>query len=315
MILAGAVQAKNTKNATTRISLDLPMTQSHYKNLRDRWRARQQNLQRKLWSKHKESLDWVSNNYRQLVAGSLGSLMLLTGQTASPSIFLPQAKAQSESAVQKIDKEIFLISDLASVLPKNVRSLNTDEELGVSEILTRVFGFKTTPELDNKRLNRNYGFIGAEQHLARYLGDTLSTHFDSEDDAKFYWQSGMAPGLGAWGYFVSSSNSLSQLDKDREKYYIAVQTFLSKDFNKRFSEYRDFYKYRKMLVVNPNNGRAIVADIADAGPGESTGKHLGGSPEVMYYLERFDGSLKGPVIYFFVDDPNDNIPLGPAIPK
>ena len=178
-------------------------------------------------------------------------------------------------------------------------------------MLSRIFGFKVTPELEEKRLNRNYGLIGAEQHLARYPGDTLSTHFDSEEDRKLYWQSGMAPGLGAWRYFASSKEALTDLDKDREKYYIAVQTFLSKDFNARFAEYRDFYKYRKMLVVNPNNGQAIITDIADAGPAEWTGKNLGGSPEVMHYLERVDGTLRGPVLYFFIDDPDDKIKLGP----
>jgi len=286
------------------------MTQSHYKNLSDRWRARHQDLTKKLWSKHKESLDWLSNNYKQLIAGSLGGLMLLTGQAVNSQPFLHQASAL-EPSVKKVDKKVFLISDLVKVLPSEVRALDTDEEQKVSDILTRTFGFKVAPVLQGKRLNRNYGLIGAEQHLARYPGDVLSTHFDSEEDSKAYWQSGMAPGLGAWGYFATSGNFLSQLDKDREKYYIAVQTFLSKDFSSRFAEYRDFYKYRKMLVVNPNNGRGIIADIADAGPGESTGKHLGGSPEVMHYLERVDGSLRGPVLYFFIDDPDDKIKLGP----
>lgn len=289
------------------------MTQSHYQHLRNRWRARHQDLTRKLWSKHRESLDWLSSNYRQLVAGGLGGLMLIAGQTANQFPSLPQASA-SESGIKRVDKKVFLISDLAKVLPRDVRILNSDEEQKVSDTLTRTFGFKVAPELQGKRLNRNYGLIGAEQHLARYPGDVLATHFDSEEDAKAYWQSGMAPGLGAWGYFARSSNSLTGLDKDREKYYIAVQTFLSKDFNARFAEYRDFYKYRKMLVINPNNGKAIVADIADAGPGESTGKHLGGSPEIMSYLERFDGSQRGPVLYFFIDDPNDKIPLGPINP-
>ena len=294
------------------------MTQSHYKNLSDRWRARNQDLQRKLWSKHKESLDWLSNNYRQFVAGSLGGLILLTGQTANPQPFLPLASA-SESGVQKVDKKIFLISDLANVLPHEVRILNSEEEQKISDILSRTYGIKVVAELEGKRLNRSYGLIGAEQHLVRYPGDVLSTHFDPPaggggDDRNLHWQSGMASGLGAWGYFASSKEELTDLDKDREKYYIAVQTFLSKDFNKRVSEYRDFYKYRKMLVVNPNNGLTIVADIADAGPAEWTGKHLGGSPEVMHYLERFDGSLKGPVLYFFIDDPDDKIKLGPINP-
>jgi len=289
------------------------MTKSHYKQLSSRWRARHQNLQRKLWGKHKEALDWLSKGHRQLISGSLGGLMLLTGQISNSLPAVNVAKEQA-TITQKVDKEVFLISDLASILPKDIMPLSTEEEQKISEILSRNYGIKVTPELEGKRLNRNYGLIGAEQHLTRYPGDNLSSHFDSEEDAKLYWQQGMAPGLGAWSYFVLSEEELTREDKDREKYYIAVQTFLSKDFNSRFSEYRDFYKYRKMLVVNPNNGRAIVADIADAGPAPWTGKDLGGSPEVMHYLERVDGSLKGPVLYFFIDDPNDKIELGPIEP-
>ena len=288
------------------------MTQSHYKRLSDRWRARHQDLQRKLWSKHRESLEWLSNNYRQLVAGSFGGLMLLTGQISNPFPSLPIANAQS--TVPKMDKKVFLISDLALILPKDVRPLEIEEEEKISDILSRTYGIIITAELEGKRLDRSYGLIGAEQHLARFPGDNLSSHFDSDEDRKLYWQQGMAPGLGAWSYFAPSKEALTELGKDRERYYIAAQIFLSKDFNSRFAEYRDFYKYRKMLVVNPNNGRAVVADIADAGPRESTGKHLGGSPEVMHYLERVDGSLKGSVLYFFIDDPDGKIKLGPISP-
>ena len=35
----------------------------------------------------------------------------------------------------------------------------------------------------------------------------------------------------------------------------------------------------------------------------------------MKYLERVDGKAKGPVLYFFIDDPNDIIPLGPIKPE
>ena len=73
-----------------------------------------------------------------------------------------------------------------------------------------------------------------------------------------------------------------------------------------------FFKFRKMLLVNPNTGQAIVTVIGDAGPAEWTGKHLGGSPEVMYHLGLGSGSRKGGVLYFFIDDANDTIPLGPV---
>jgi hypothetical protein len=143
----------------------------------------------------------------------------------------------------------------------------------------------------------------------------MAIHFDKEEEAKKFYGDGMAPGLGAWGYFVQSREQLTEKDKMREKYYIAVQTFLVPDYNQRVTEYRDFLKFRKMLVINPQNGKAMVVVIGDAGPAERTGKHLGGSPEVMSYLEREDGAKRGPVIYFFIDDPNDIIPLGPIVPK
>jgi hypothetical protein len=287
------------------------MTQSHYKQLSSRWKARHRESQKKLWAKHRESLNWLSGHYRQLVSGSLGGLMLLTGQISNS---LPPADAAtvSASSFQNVDKKVFLISDLSHILPADVRPLSEEEEKNISGILIRTYGIKVAPELDGKRLNKNYGLIGAEQHLTRFPGDNLSTHFDSDEETRLYWREGMAPGLGAWSYFARSKEDLTQTDTDREKYYIAVQTFLSKDFNNRFTEYRDFYKYRKMLVVNPNNGLAIVADIADAGPAPWTGKDLGGSPEVMHYLQRVDGSMKGPVLYFFIDDPDDKIKLGPV---
>jgi hypothetical protein len=55
----------------------------------------------------------------------------------------------------------------------------------------------------------------------------------------------------------------------------------------------------------------VVAAIADSGPAAFTGKQFGGSPEVMEYL----GGVrykKGPVIVFFVDDPDNKVPLGPV---
>ena len=90
------------------------MTQSHYQHLSERWRARQQSLQKKLWDKHKESLSWLSNNYRQLVTGSLGGLMLLTGQVSST--LNPPIVSAASPPIEKIDKKISLISDLAKLL-------------------------------------------------------------------------------------------------------------------------------------------------------------------------------------------------------
>lgn len=286
------------------------MQSPNYKFLKEKWTKRHKNLQKTIIKKHKNSFDWLANNTKQLAVGSLGSLMLLTAPVQKDSASQTQVTSHF---LQKVDSKAFLISDLSSALPNTVRPLSVEEETKIGDILFKAFDMKVSTSLDGLRLNRSYGLIGAEQHLARYPGDNMATHFDgNQEEASKYYSSGMAPGLGAWGYFATSRPHLTQEDTQREKYYIAVQTFLAPDFNSRVAQYRDFFKFRKMLVVNPQNGKAMVVVIGDAGPAEWTGKHLGGSPEVMKYLERYDGAQRGPVLYYFIDDSDDTIPLGPV---
>jgi len=140
--------------------------------------------------------------------------------------------------------------------------------------------------------------------LPRYPGDTVSQHDE-------YQKSGITPGLGSWGYFARSKSELTEDLEQKEKYYVAVQTLYLSDWPTRFKYLRDWYKYRKVVVVNPINGKSVVAVIADAGPASWTGKHFGGSPEVMAYLGLNVGMQKGPVVLYFVDDPEDEVSLGP----
>ncbi len=276
---------------------------SHYEYLSGKWSARHQLLQEKLWTKHQNALEWLRDSSKQMVVGSLASVLMLAHPLPGPMlaqniIHNPDKHILQSSPVNK--KEELMLA-LTLLLPKQVSPLSAEQENGLAQILTKNFNFRVAAELEGIRLNRNYGLIGAEQHLMRYSGDTMDSHFDSPQEQKFY-SSGMAPGRGGWGYFD---------DSQQEKYYIAVPVFLSPGWHENVASYVKFFRFRKMLVINPENGKALVAVIGDAGPAEWTGKHLGGSPEVMDYLEREDGARKGPVLYFFIDDPENKIPLGP----
>lgn len=274
-----------------------------FQYLRNKWSSREKLAQQNFWDKHGSAL-------KQLALGSASGLILLSspfgGQLPAPNLL-----ASSETALLGYDKNVLLAQALSTKMPSEVRALEKSEENDIADILSFQFGFTVKAEIDNIRLNRSYGLIGGEQHLYRYPGDTLTAHADSSLDWAKYGDAGIAPGLGAWGYFAPSKAQFSDKDKQREKYYIAVQTFLSPGFAENVNKYRDFFKFRKMLVVNPKTGQAVAVVIGDAGPGEFTGKHLGGSPEVMDYLGLATGPRKGPVLYFFIDDPGDTIPLGP----
>lgn len=274
----------------------------HYEYLSKKWTLRHRAIQNKFWEKHRESL-------KHLALGSLGGLMLLA---APHQPQLPQnLMISNKLALKDYDRNVLLAESLSDNVPAEVKPLLPIEEKNITDILSSNFGFKMTAEIDNIRLNRNYGLIGGEQHLYRYPGDNLYAHADSTSDWANYGTAGIAPSLGAWGYFAPSKESFSDLDKLRERYYLAIQTFLAPGFAENFAKYRDFFKFRKMLVVNPKTGQAVVAVVGDAGPADWTGKHLGGSPEVMDALGLATGSRKGPVLYFFIDDPKDEVPLGP----
>ncbi len=285
------------------------MGSSHYQKLRDKWVEKHKDLQFQFFDKHADVISDFINSTRQFAVGSVSAIMLLSTPIAG---FLPTPTHAESTIEKKIDSSVFLVSDLANILPKEVRSLNQKEEKSIEEILTRDFNFPVKAELEGKKLNRSYGYIGAEQHLMRYPGDNVNTHFETNEDRVKYESSGLAPGLGGWGYWAATADKLTGKDILQEKYYIAVPVFLAPGFHDNVGDFIKFFKYRKMLVVNPNNGKAMVVVVGDAGPAEFTGKHLGGSPEVMSYLERFDGAQKGPVLYLFIDDPGDKIPLGPV---
>lgn len=278
----------------------------HYEHLRKKWSARAITAHDNFWSKHSKAL-------KHLALGTAGGLILLSPPQGNlPSMNLI---ASSENALRGYDRNVLLAKVLSEKLPSEVKPLTSEEEKDITNLLSDQFGFKVALELEGIRLNRNYGLIGGEQHLYRYPGDNLYAHAQNSSDWAKYSDAGIAPGLGAWGYFVPSKEQFSQKDEDRERYYLAIQTFLAPGFAENFVKYRDFFKYRKMLVVNPKTGQAVVAVIGDAGPAEFTGKHLGGSPEVMDILGLAGGPRKGAVLYFFIDDPKDEIPLGPVSVK
>ena len=257
----------------------------------------------KFWDKHGHAL-------KNFAFGSVGGLMLLSSPYKQ-QLPAPHLLVSSEGVLKNYDQNVLLAETLSKKMPEEVRPLDTWEEKDIVEILSKNFGFRVTAETDGIKLNRNFGLIGGEQHLYRYPGDNLYAHADSASDFANYGGAGIAPGLGAWGYFSPSKSGFSEKDKLREKYYLAIQTFLSPGFAENFARYRDFFKYRKILVVNPKTGQSVVAVVGDAGPSEWTGKHLWGSPEVMDVLGLATGPRKGPVLYFFIDDPEDKIPLGP----
>jgi len=243
-------------------------------------------------------------------AGAITGTILLTPPGDAQILPAPNEiieKLKDQGRVEGVDTpQKLLVDTLASVLPNDIRSLTRSEEKFLEQLFQNILGVNARATLEGEHLNTTFGRIGAEQHLRRYPGDVLINHGSGD-----VLTEGIAPGLGAWGYFAQSKTAFTPDLEETERWYAVVQTLYLPDWNTRQPYLRGWYKYRKVLIVNTDNGNAVVASIADSGPAAWTGKHFGGSPEVMDYLggPRYK---KGPVILFFVDDPENNVPLGPV---
>lgn len=234
-------------------------------------------------------------------AGLIGAILTTPVLNASQTGLVNEAQSTPESKTNRLK----LLGFLQENIPHSPHKFSPEQAKPIEEEIKKNTNIKAVAFLDDQSLNHHLGYIGYEQHLTRYPGDTLSQHDDNQS-------AGIAPGRGAFGYFAKDASQFTTQDYQREKYYCVVQTLYLENWNQDHLFLKDWYKFRKVLVVNPTNGNAVVCDIGDAGPAEWTGKQFGGSPEVMKDLNLHNGPRKGLILMFFVDDPNNLVPLGPV---
>lgn len=268
--------------------------------------------------KHKNIAKEVSKATARVVgAGALSSALLLAPvkplelpeppehrELVEPKV-LAQKNEDLLGKIQENNKKT-LSRLLLEILPtSSPRNLTKQEEQDVSDVIKSVLRVNAYAQYEGFRLNTSYGYMGYEQHLLRYPGDSIDQH-DEEQRA------GMAPYTGAWGYFAPSQETMTEQNVQMEKYYFAVQTFLAPNWSENIYQTKEWFKFRKMIAINPETGDAVVGVVGDAGPAVWTGKTFGGSPELMKELHLNTGMKNGDVVLFFIDDPKNEIPLGPV---
>lgn len=254
--------------------------------------------------------DMRTKSSKLMATGALTSALFFSPPVLTNNLPTASELMEKFKIGERIDDLVgnnkLLINYLNNILPEKPKVLTVGQEKALEQGILEITGISAKATLEGEHLNVNYGYIGAEQHLYRFPGDSLSKHGDLNDQKE-----GIAPGLGAWGYFANSQKSMTPNLYEIEKWYAVVQTLYLPDWNIRQPYLKNWYQYRKVLIINTVNGNVVVASIADSGPAAWTGKHFGGSPEVMDYLGGFRYK-KGLVLVLFVDDPENKIPLGPV---
>lgn len=138
------------------------------------------------------------------------------------------------------------------------------------------------------------GRTGREQHLyldvdeanaGRTEGSAGIHYFRSGTPS--YAQNGQAGGYGAFGS-ASSPASVAQ-----ERYYINMRWGYCEWYDEGGTTHtrncsstaKNWHRHKKVVVMNPANGRQLIASVEEAGPAIWTGRVSGLSPEAMYELD------------------------------
>ena len=268
-------------------------------------------------AKHQDLIAWMKNNnisfndlrsvsQQILAATSLAGAVVLNSPEGAGVV--PQIHAQEKTKDEllvAVTREEYdeIIKKLESIVQMPPGHMEKETELYLEQQLSDILGFEVTAELEGQRLNHSIGIMGGEQHLYRFPGDNPNQH-DS------YQEAGIAPNRGAFGWFTENGE-LTENAIANEKYYFAVQTLYLPNWNSEYPTLKPWYKFRKMIVINPAEKIAVVGVVGDAGPAAWIQKQFGGSPEIIREGKIWSPKSRGRVLLLFVDDPDDKIPLGP----
>ncbi len=283
----------------------------------DKLNQKYQELKQDFQKQHSDAYKWMLDQSlefddlqqfsKQLLAAvtMAGQIAITQPVEAQVNQQLAQMQEQKDDLLSKLSDEELeeVMQKMVSYVNGQVGHLSENEELYLEQQLSDMLNFEVTAELEGHRLNHSIGIMGGEQHLRRYPSDSLGKH-----DA--YLEAGMAPNRGAFGWFTEDGQ-LTQKAIEQEKYYFAVQTLYLPDWNSNYQELKPWYKFRKMIVINPAERLAVVGVVGDAGPAMWVKKQFGGSPEVIREGKIWSPKSRGKVILLFVDDPKDKVPLGP----
>jgi hypothetical protein len=266
--------------------------------------AKNVQVQKTFADKHGAAKKWLARNGLLLPELRAHSAKLLTGATLSSALLLASPHfpliGTNNSQVVSTDKT----ADEFLKLLRDKPELTAESEIMIEEAVKKYYSLTATFELDNNRIPTYFGKVGLEQHLYRFPGDTLHAH-------GAFIGAGIAPAQGAFGYFSDPGKPLKLMEEE-EKFYLVLQTFLIPEWNSEWKHLKEWYKFRKFLMINPANGRAVVGILGDSGPGVSAGKVFGASPEAMAGLGFYPRATRGDVVVLFLDDPGNEVRLGPV---
>lgn len=195
---------------------------------------------------------------------------------------------------------IYKLREVAKLSPGD---LEGDDLLYLEQQLSDIFGFDVSSELENHKLPYIMGTLEALPHYRRFPIDHLDQH-------KSYLEAGMSKTRGGFDWMLEEGK-LSSRAIIREKYGVSLPLANLKEWQVDHNELNKWYRFRKLLIINPFDLRAVVATIIDGGFISNLKYQFGATPEVIREGNIWSPGSSGKVLMFFINDKDDKVEHGP----
>lgn len=218
---------------------------------------------------------------------------------------LSHAKTKDAPLATNVSKEEFnsIINKMSELLQLPAGQLEEESELYLEQQLSDIFGFDVSATLEGQKLLFSTGIMKALPHLKRYPTDILENHTN-------YHEAGINRNRSAFGWFSGNAEP-DQITVSQEKYYISVPLYFQSDWSSQHTQLKQWYKFRKVIVINPAERIAVVGVVGDIGPTTYTRYQFGGSPELIHEGKIWSPKAAGKVLVLFLHDAENTIPAGP----
>ncbi|MBU0974347.1 hypothetical protein KKD03_01450 [Patescibacteria group bacterium] len=261
---------------------------------------------------NEEILNWLQD--RNLRIENLGQFDLVEKNQTLISNSSVESKVieefnQNNSGEKQLESKISaeefnsIFEKLNNLLSLPAGQLENQSELYLEQQLSDLLGFDIVAELDEHRLNHSTGIMSSEAHLKRSPNDKLTNHIN-------LLEAGLDKSRSAFGWFVNHGD-ITQEAEDFEKYYFSLQLYQLQDWNINYKDLKSWYKFRKMVVINPAERIAVVGVVGNIDRKNQFQQQFGASPEIIIKGRIWSPKSKGKVLLMFVDDPKNEVPLGP----
>ncbi|PIY80065.1 MAG: hypothetical protein COY80_04825 [Candidatus Pacebacteria bacterium CG_4_10_14_0_8_um_filter_42_14] len=183
-------------------------------------------------------------------------------------------KQSGESSGMPKQERQEIFQKLQSLCLKPPPNLEKKEQLYLEQQLSDLFGFEVTTELEEHRLPRTFGKMQAVP--------------DTKKRSPFGW---------------------AHQDSNEENFEIAAHLLLLDDWHLKYAHYKQWYRNRHLLIVNPFEQRAVVAKLTDCTLPNPISYQFGGSSKLIREGKIWSPLSQGIVAVFFIP-PNDSIHPG-----